>query len=58
MKSLFVFAVISDDIKAAGHRDQELMAFFQRMARAVGAARNVIEIKHAFNLKRDVPIAF
>src|SRR6185503_79514 len=57
METLLVFAVVNDDVKAAGHRDEKLMAFLQRMAGAVSSAGNVIQIKDTLDLKRDVPVA-
>jgi len=58
METFFVFAVVSDDIKAAGHGDEELMAFLQSMASAISATGNVVEVKNALNLEWNMTIPF
>jgi hypothetical protein len=58
MESFLVFAVIHDDIEAAGHGDKELMAFFQGVPGAVRASGDVVEIKNALNGERDMAVAF
>jgi hypothetical protein len=57
MKALLLFAVIDDDIEAAGHGDQELMTFFQRMPGAVSPARDVVEIENAFDTERNMAVS-
>ena len=58
MKSLFLFAVINHHIEAAGHGDEKLVALFQRMARAVGAAGHVIKVEDPFDGERNMALAF
>ena len=58
MKALFVFAVVNNHIKAAGHCDEKLVASFERVPGAIGAAGNVVQIKHPFDAERDMAVGF
>src|SRR6267142_6171281 len=58
MEALFIFAVVNDDIKAARHRNQKLMAAFQSMSRSICAARHVIKVKDALDGEGNVAIGF
>lgn len=58
MEALLIFAVVSDDIEAAGHRNEKLMAFPESMTGAIGPTGNVVKIEDSLDLKRDVAVAF
>ena len=57
MKSLLVLAVVNNHVEAAGHGDDELMALFQRMTGAIRATGHVVEIEHALDRERNVPLS-
>src|SRR5437763_1726773 len=58
MKAFLFFAVVHYHVETAGHRDEELMALFERVACSVSAARHIIQIKYAPDRKRDMPVIF
>ena len=53
LPSLFA-AVVKNNVEAAGHRDKKLMAGFQGMPGTIGAAWYIVEVKNAFDCKRNV----
>ena len=58
MEALLVFAVVSNDIEAAGHRNEKLVTLFEGVASAISATRNVVQVKDSFDLEGDVAIGF
>src|SRR5665213_4159472 len=58
MDALLLFAIVNDDVKAAGHGNEELMAFFKRVAAPVRAAGHIVKVEHAFDIKRHMVSTF
>src|ERR1051326_1151923 len=58
MEAFLVLSIVNDDIEAAGHSDEKLVAFPQSVTSTISAARDVIQVKHALDLKRDMTVAF
>jgi len=57
MKTLFFKTIIQNDIKTAGHGDDQLMKRLVSMPATFGTAGDVVEIVDPINIKWDMPSA-
>ena len=58
MKAGLVFAVVEDDVEAAGHGNDELMQRFMRMPSPLRSARHVVEVINTLDVEGDMLTAF
>src|SRR6267143_6230632 len=58
MNPLFLRPIVQDDIKAARHRNNQLMQRFVGVTAPLSAAGDVVEIENPLNCEWDMPLAF
>jgi len=57
MKSLLFKSVIQRNVKAPGHRNDQLLEFSVGMCSPVRSARNIVSVVHPPNIKRNMPFS-
>jgi len=58
VKACLITTVIEQNIKAAGHGNEEFLQDFVRMSTTLSPARHVVEVVNTRDLKRNVPRRF